>query len=423
MKEEFQTEDEISLLDIIRTLFERIKLLIIIVLVGGVIGGSIAVASTINVNYWGATVEFYVNPESSETESGENSSQYGVYGAYGRHVMDNMVKLLSSESFAEKLILNNKPLPEKSVWVDTSNADEVALELDAKIDAAATVIAEEDAQRATVVLEKNAYELAIDEYETAYKQIETEWSKLPLKSLGLSAKFNKEEYILHIYGNNYTDMEAAYNAVYDSISGKEAAKMKAKENYEAAIVLLKEKESLSQEITEIALEAWRKTAKYKAQLSQYSGAVSYSYLQEQEDLEDANNLARSFIYVQISVLNDTDFANEVLKRVKAVVPQYVRENMTVPAGYVGTKCQRITRTDDIALTNPGYTRDEAIKWTILSAIIVGLIASVIVIIVDRSDKRLKECDVLTKKFDLPILGIIPTIEAITGEVNTKEAKK
>ena len=140
-------------------------------------------------------------------------------------------------------------------------------------------------------------------------------------------------------------------------------------------------------------------------------------------MEDANNLARSFIYVTISVLNDKAFAEEILECVKVVVPAYVKENMTVPSGYIGTKCQRITRSDDIALTNPGYTTNEAIKWAILAAAAFGVIAAVIVIIVDRSDKRLKECELLTKKFDLPILGIIPTIDAIVGEANTKEAKK
>ena len=429
MKEEFQTEDEISLLDIIRTLFERIKLLIIVVLIGGILGGSIAIASTIDVNYWGSTVEFYVNPESSENEMGANSSQYGVYGAYGRHVMDNMVKLLSSESFTEKLILNNKALPEKGKWINQDSSEEAALNLDAKIDAAAAEIEKAKTATATVDVAKIAYNDAVLNYNEGINVLNDEWKKLPL-DWNLSASFNEKEY-LHIVTkkeeSEYAAVKAAYEIVYQPQDATQASLEELVENtkqvLQAAIDVEKQAFAVADEQVEIALEAWRSTQKYKEQLEKYSGAVTYSYLQADEDIEDANNLARSFIYVDISVLNDQEFAKEILNRVKTVVPSYVKENMTVPSGYIGTKCQRITRSDDIALTNPGYTRDEAIKWAILAAMATGVIAAVIVIIVDRSDKRLKECEILTKKFDLPILGIIPTIDAIVNEANTKEAKK
>ena len=55
-------------------------------------------------NYYEAHVEFYVNPEKPKDVANGNGSQYGVYGTYGRHVMDNIIKLLSSESFTEILI-------------------------------------------------------------------------------------------------------------------------------------------------------------------------------------------------------------------------------------------------------------------------------------------------------------------------------
>ena len=429
MKEEFQTEDEISLLDIVRTLFERIKLLIIVVLIGGVLGGSIAVAATIEVDYWGSTVEFYVNPESSEEEIGENSSQYGVYGAYGRHVMDNMVKLLSSESFTEKLILNGKTLPEKDVWVNKDSKDEVALQLDEKIDLAAAEIENAKLTTAAVDVAKIAYNDAVLNYNEGLKKLNDEWKKLPL-AWDLSATFNEREY-LHIVSTKqeteYAAVKAEYEKVYQPLDTTQVSLEAAVESTKEALQLASAEEKkafdAAEAQVEIALNAWRETAKYQDQLSKYSSAVTYSYLQAEEDVEDANNLARSFIYVTISVLNDKAFAEEILERVKVVVPAYVKENMTVPSGYIGTKCQRITRSDDIALTNPGYTTNEAIKWAILAAAAFGVIAAVIVIIVDRSDKRLKECELLTKKFDLPILGIIPTIDVIVGEANTKEAKK
>ena len=422
MKEEFQTEDEISLLDIIRTLLEKIKLLIILVLIGGILGCSVAILSTVNVNYWGTSVEFYVNPESSETDTGDNSSQYGVYGAYGRHVMDNMIKLLSSESFAEKLILNNKVLPEKGVWVNAESSAEAALNLDAKIDAALAVLAEEQTHKSDVEAAKVAYDIAMKNYETALKRLNDEWKRLPA-SLNISSSYNDVDYFKHVQNKGYPNIDAAYEAVFSETDGAYEMMLKVKEEYDNKKIVAKELAENSAAIIEVALNAWRQTEKYQAELSKYSEAVVFSYLQADEDVEDANNLARSFIYVEVSVLNDQAFAKQLLERVKVVVPAYVKENMTVPSGYIGTNCQRITRSDDISLTNPDYTKNEAIKWTILSAFITGIIAAVVVIIVDRSDKRLKECDVLTKKFDLPILGIIPTIDAIANDANAKETKK
>lgn len=48
---------------------------------------------------------FFVNPrlDGDASESVYEESQYVVYGAYGQHVMDAMVRLLSSDIFAEEV--------------------------------------------------------------------------------------------------------------------------------------------------------------------------------------------------------------------------------------------------------------------------------------------------------------------------------
>ena len=282
MNKTFHTEEGISLMDIVKLLLSKIKLLILIVLAGGIVGGVFGVVTSYNVDYYGTQIEFYVNPESPSDANGvKNDSQYGVYGAYGRHVMDNMVKLLNSESFAEMLMLNG----------------------------------------------------------------ETK--------------------------------------------------------------------------TEAELEEWRKTPEYKSALRKHSSAVNFDYLKDNEDVDDANNLARSFIYVKISTLNDKKFAEELLQKVINVVPAYVEENMAIPSGYEGTNCQRITRSDDIALTNPGYTRSQAIKYALLLAAAAGVVACVVVILVDRSDKRLRDYEAVSKQLNVPILSVVPCIEA----TNDKKSEK
>ena len=286
MEEKREIDSRISLLDIVRLLFSKLLILILVGLVSGFLGAAVAVARTFDINFYGTTVEFYVNPEKPKEVVNGNGSQYGVYGAYGRHVMDNIVKLLSSESFAEILI-------------DGGDGIETVCE--------------------------------------------------PMKGIPQKIGFNEK-------GEEYM------------------------------------------------------TGEYKQFLSRVRNAIKFSYLESNVDMDDANNLARSFIYVKISVINEKEFAEDVLDSVRAVVPWYVEANMTVPTDYSGTNCQKITVMEEIHLTNPGYTTNQAFKYAILFAFAACAATCVIIIIVDRSDKRLRDYELVMRNLEVPVLGVIPTIE-------------
>lgn len=285
MEETSQKEEGINLMDVVRLLLGKIKLLILVLLACAVVGGGFAVWRNINVKYYGTKVEFYVNPEKLKDSPGSSdSSQYGVYGAYGRHVMDNIVKLLDSESFTEQLILDKKP-------------------------------------------------------------------------------------------------------------------------------------------EGVSLADWQKTSDYKKQLNRFSGHVSYSYLDSNVDSDEANNLARSFIYVKISVLNDEELAKEIYESVIKVVPEYVEANMPVPTEYEGTNCQRISRTDEVSLLNPNQTVNQAIKYAVLFALAGVVVACIIIIVVDRSDKRLRDEETIVRMFNVPVLGVVPTIDNLVEQTTMKQNER
>ena len=291
MEEKLQTEEGLSLLELVKLLLSKIKILFIVVVLAAIMGGSYAIWKTIDINYYGTTIEFYVNPEQPKEHVGENGgSQYGVYGAYGRHVMDNIVKLLDSQSFAEILMegMDNVPLKMK----------------------------------------------------------------------------------------------------IDEVTGEE-----------------------------------KLSSEYVAMLNRVTAAVSFSYLEAGADTNDANNLARSFIYVKITVLNDKAFADQLLKQVRKEVPIYVEDNMAVPTDYTGTNCQQITVVDEIGLTNPGYTRNQAIKYAFLFGAAAGGVACIIIIIVDKSDKRLRDYETVMRNLNVPVLGVIPTIAALAAESANKQKGK
>ena len=270
-------KEEFSLLDLLKVLWSKIKILILVFLCGGIVGGVAGVVTTYDVNYWGTSLEFYVNPDAPITQDGQvtSNSTYGVYGAYGRHVMDNIVKLLSGESFTEEMMKNFDNAP-----------------------------------------------------------------------------------------------------------------------------------------TEKYLPDGRINPEYKAFLYKIRNSVKFSYIAEEEDLEDAINLARSFIYVNISVLGDEnkEFANELVDCVRKSLVPYVEENMIVPDGYKGTSCTEITTVSEIELTNPLHTTKTAIKYGVLAAAAALVIACVVVIIIDRSDKRVRDYEQVARQLNIPVLGVVPTID-------------
>lgn len=420
MEDNKQVEESTSLLDILKLLLSKIKILILVLIIGAIVGGGAAIISTININYWGTTVEFYVNPEkkssSESTTTGSIAaagSQYGVYGAYGRHVMDNIVKLLNSEIFAEQLILNGEELPKKDVWVNPDSKTEVALNLNDKIDKAMaekTVAAE---KQADADVQHSIVTTLSTDYSQKMSELNLAWSKTSL--LPQSKTFDEGEYLTYLKGQD-AKLDAAYDAWKSSQTALTAAQKTANEAQKTA----NEAQKTADAAKQLALDAWRQTQKYKNTHALYKESVSYSYLQDDADFDDANNLARSFIYVKISVLDNKEFANTVLGRVKTQVPEYIKANMAIPDGYAGTNCQRITTKDYIDLTNPGYTRNEAIKYAILLALAATVIAAVVIIIVDKSDKRLRDTESITRLFDVPVLGIVPTIEELAEESNAKK---
>ena len=440
----FQVEEGISLLDIIKLLMNKIKILILVVIIGGIAGGSFAIWRTIDINYFGTKVEFYVNPERPEESAGEvgsagsGGSQYGVYGAYGRHVMDNMIKLLSSDSFAEQLLLNGASLPAKHdadhAWFSDVHTVKVDGEerflgdlLNEAIDAAQEPLAALAEAKKNLDEALAAKDAAMDDYNDAEEQLNIIWrEQLYNKGLVSKSTFNEAEYFDKVDKNSTAAQ--AVTVQYDEYIRCQSAvtkRMMEVNNFEDT---WKSRRKVANEAVEFALEYWRQSPVYVSQLNFFKNSISYSYLDGNENSADANNLARSFIYVKISIC-DADpeegyaKASQLLQRVKKVVPEYVETNMTVPDGYVGTNCKRITRTDNIRLTNPNYTTMQAIKYGILFGAAAFVLASVLIIFLDRADQRLRDTDIISSKFNVPLLGIVPTIDELKAEQVAKKVEQ
>ena len=391
MEDTMQNNEEgLSLLEIIRILLIKIKLLVVIVLIGAIGGGFFGFMKSKDVNYYGTSIEFYVNPEQPKdltTSSGAMAnavgSQYGVYGAYGRHVMDAITKLLSSESFTEMLMLEDNGLPSKELYPylnDTNYAN-----------------AEAAQKRASDAWEEAA--IFDQPRAVALENLQSAWT-----TAGQSTTFTEAAY--------YKLINAAKPGTYDYLIQAYEEFDYINTQRDTALLLASSTQKESSAIIEVLLEEWREHENYLDVLDFYQESITYSYLGSDDDVKDANNLARSFIYVKISVLNDETVAKDLFERVKRTVPDYIEQNMIVPSGYEGTTCTRITRNDSIEYLNPNYKRNQTIIYGLLAACIAGAITALLIILFNTQDQRLRDYEVITKKLNVPVLGIIPTINEI-----------
>ncbi|MBR2330219.1 MAG: hypothetical protein IKA40_03135 [Clostridia bacterium] len=474
MDEKTRAQDEISLSEIFKALLRKVKVLVLALLIGVIVGASFGVIKTVNVKYYGTKIDFYVNPKKDSTTVIENNSQYGVYGAYGLHVMDNMVTLLNSDLFAERLTLNKDGLPLNGE--DTFEEVDGVIVLKTKApslvnDAALNALIEE---ARTAILEAKNAQKAVEEAEKAVDPMQEEltlatqeltkatstkniiqedltlaearrayletkltalWERaggqggfgvselLPTGAMTEEAKAQYDG--LYLEWTETTEecsrlndeLTAATKAINDPLTGKQALKdAAALAVQEAKKTLTTEKENSievlakSQDATEKAVEKWREMPGYAAMVATNRECVSFSYYNEDERPEDLEDLARSFIYVKISVLNNQNLANDLYKKVLEIMPIFVEENMAIPSGYSGTKCRRITRDDGIVNTNQGYTLSTAVKYGLLAGAAALVLACVAVIVLDRSDKRLRNYEQTMSAFNVPVLGVIPTIE-------------
>ena len=403
MEENVQHNDDgLSIIYIIRLLFSKIKWLILACLIGGFLGGVFGIVHTYDMKYYGTSVEFYVSPEksttstSSTTNSSSNStgSQYGVYGAYGSYVMDTMINLLDSDSFTEQLMLEDNGLPSMELYSNLTQSNYTAAE--------------------AAIQKVNAEWAKVENWNTAkaakLEALNDRWNAESYDDV--FGPFSKNTYV-KVMQNNSVSIPDDLKSLYQEYTAIE-------DNYDVAYKAANAVQKETDAVVEVLLEEWRALPKYRTYLKKYQSVISYSYLDDEVDLADSNYLARSFIYVDINILNDEEFAKDLLVRVKRSVPAYIEQNMFVPPDYEGTSCTRITRNDDIHRTNPNYRAKQTIKYAILAAMVAGVVAAGFIIVLDSQDKRLRDYEVITKSLNVPVLGIIPTIEELAQSSEMKE---
>lgn len=419
MQEKLQMQDEISLMDIIRLFIRKLKWIILVALIAVIAGASFGYLKTRDEHHFGATIAFYVNPQ--KDENSDQESEYSIYGSYGENVMDNMVKLLSSELFAETLMLDPQGLPDDAM---IAKIRAHANGGDAKADALMAKVTKARQTLDLIASKKTALDLASEDLSNARTAMYDVQTAVNNAWADLGKGGTPSRIII-----TTRPEEETYNSLWDDYQKSIIAYNTATQTQKDARSALIDARSQKSNAFDEALKQWRTDYSvcgyYGGELANYRWAATYSY-RSPSDGSDMN-FARSFFYVNISksgkdAVSTEAFAREFRERIIEYVPMFIEEIMPIPGGYLSTNCQRITRNDHVYTTNADYAKNTAIKYAILLAAVAVVITCVVIVIVDRSDKRLRSVEQITEKFNLPVLGVIPNIH-IEKDKNTTEDKE
>lgn len=156
---------------------------------------------------------------------------------------------------------------------------------------------------------------------------------------------------------------------------------------------------------------------YYRLLKIYKKDVTYTY-------NVTNSTIDNVLIVSVSILNEEELAQNMLVAITEVMPSYLVEFMSNDI-FGTTQCQQLDNLQcKTGLLNAGETTKQTLKFGVIVGLVAALIACLIVVLVDRMDTRLRDYDDITRKFDIPVLGVIPRIEEITEEQNhSKKSKK
>lgn len=355
--------DEFDLLDIIKILLSKAKLLICITLLAAIIGGALGGAITLlGIREYGTQVEFYITPNSPDS---------------------NVLHLLASERFAEKLLLDENGLPE-----NRSGAEyEAALAAKHEADAAAKALTEakklsKEAPRALAIAQKN--------YEEKQKAYEDVYNLLNIYKSATSDKIAEDPEHVQKMKQYEADLETAKQAkkiAEEEYYAASQTALEATHKLEAAKEAAASARKKADDLAEDILEQWREEAKNKKKISLINESLSYKYIDvETADKATGETTNRQFLIVSISVERDEALAKRLLCNMRDRLPVFVEENIDTSNSDEETVCTLISTAAEIENLSKNSLVKEIAKFALITAVMALAVTCIVVVWVGMSKK-------------------------------------
>lgn len=333
---------ELDLLDLLKILLAKIKLIVCVALIAAILGGAFGFAFTLIGNHdFGTQIEFYITPNAPDSQ---------------------ILHLLSSERFAEKLMLDENGLP-----AGYSGAEYDAA-LAAKLESKAADLAYAEAKRASKMAPRElaAIQKTYEEKQKAYDDVYN------LLSVYQSASDEIAKQPDHI--EKMKKYEAAVEAAKEEkVIAEKAfyvASQKALEvtnNLEAAKEAATNARKVADDLAEEILKVWREQSQNKKKISMINESLKYNYISDTSS-KNTEDVSRQFLIVSISVEKDEELANMLLDSLCDKLPIYVEENTSTEDSIEETECILISTAAEIEDLGKNSLVKEVIKYALIATI-------------------------------------------------------
>lgn len=359
-------DSELDLLDLLKILFSKIKLIICFALIAAILGAVFGTAFTlIGKHDFGTEIEFYITPNAPDSQ---------------------ILHLLSSERFAEQLLLNEDGLPDSASGPEYEAA--VAAKHDADEAYEALVLAKQESKSAP--RELAAVQKTYEEKQKAYEDV---YNLLSIYQSASDAIAKQPEHIEKM--KNYekavevakAEKEIAEKIYYEASQKALLANHNlesAKEDYAAA---KKNASDLAEEI----LKEWRDKDHNKEKISKINESLTYEYIEDKsstaKNSEQTSN--RQFLIVSIEVEKDEELAKILLQNICYKLPSYVEENTDNAESDEETDCILISTAAEIENLGKNSLVKEIVKYALIFTIATVAITCIVVIWVGikRGEKK------------------------------------
>ena len=160
-----------------------------------------------------------------------------------------------------------------------------------------------------------------------------------------------------------------------------------------------------------------KVIAYNKFIRKVKESLTFTYKEDgSTEVESGDTESKNFIYVKISVKEEGEFNKEftrkLLGQLQVKIPKVVEDSMLNPDenNFAQTNCTLVTPLYPmVKVMNEGYVVNQTFKFAVLLGLASLILICAIVIIMDRVDKRIKDAERIEEKFNIPLLGTIPSI--------------
>lgn len=313
------TREDVSLVDVLKLFRGKLKILVCVMLITAILGSVAGVFITESDIVYGAEIIFYLDPH-------EETSK-------------DLLPLLRSDAFAEKLLLDENGLPPE----DECDPDQYSAAL-------AAVEAEKAARETKIGLSKQitAYPYEFAKIEEKYNSLRSECTRLSdLLKTYKSAQDgigNTPEHKAQMeeYERLHAEAEAAmlkYKAEqYDPAM---ETKLQLEQDYFTAKRDYTEARKTAAELVEKLVCVWREKEDVRALIATIEQSVTYQYTTEVQSSADAQSIETpnvSFLVISVSVPQDKELAEKIVTLVKERTPEFVEKEIERLTGAAEASC-------------------------------------------------------------------------------------